>query len=279
MTILLAAGERVPVDGRVLKGRSDLDCSLVSGESIPQPVGAGSAASGRHAQPDGPAHDRRHRRREGLVPGRDDADDGGGGIRTLDVPAHRRPRSPALRSRRPPDRRGDIHRLGRSQPETSTGRSPSPSRSSSSRAPARSASPFPWCRSLPRGACSSRASWSRMAARSNASPKSTPSSSTRPAPSRSATPQLVDGSAIDPDALALAAAIASHSRHPYSLRAGRRRPSTRRRADRAGSRVRTSRLGTGSFDRRERVSARPTRMGACGRRVDACRSRRQQSSC
>jgi Cu2+-exporting ATPase len=36
MTILLAAGERVPVDGRVTQGRSDLDCSLVSGESLPQ---------------------------------------------------------------------------------------------------------------------------------------------------------------------------------------------------------------------------------------------------
>ena len=41
MTILLAAGERVPVDGRVLKGRSDIDCSLVSGESTAQPVGEG----------------------------------------------------------------------------------------------------------------------------------------------------------------------------------------------------------------------------------------------
>ena len=29
-------------------------------------------------------------------------------------------------------------------------------------------------------------------------------------------PRLVDGGAIDPDALELAAAIASHSRHPYS---------------------------------------------------------------
>jgi Cu2+-exporting ATPase len=36
MTILLAAGERVPVDSRVIKGRSELDCSLVSGESAPQ---------------------------------------------------------------------------------------------------------------------------------------------------------------------------------------------------------------------------------------------------
>src|SRR5262245_48652482 len=37
MTILLAAGERVPVDARVIVGRSDLDCSLVSGESLPRP--------------------------------------------------------------------------------------------------------------------------------------------------------------------------------------------------------------------------------------------------
>ena len=41
-TILLAAGERVPVDARVVTGRSDLDCSLVSGESLPQPVAEGS---------------------------------------------------------------------------------------------------------------------------------------------------------------------------------------------------------------------------------------------
>jgi P-type Cu2+ transporter len=42
MTILLTAGERVPVDGRVLKGQSDIDCSLVSGESIPQMAREGS---------------------------------------------------------------------------------------------------------------------------------------------------------------------------------------------------------------------------------------------
>ncbi len=42
MTILLAAGERVPVDARVMKGASDLDCSLVSGESRPQTAEPGS---------------------------------------------------------------------------------------------------------------------------------------------------------------------------------------------------------------------------------------------
>ena len=42
MTILLAAGERAPVDGRVIKGRSELDRSLVSGESAPQQAAEGT---------------------------------------------------------------------------------------------------------------------------------------------------------------------------------------------------------------------------------------------
>jgi Cu2+-exporting ATPase len=42
MTMLLAAGERVPVDARVVTGRSDIDCALVSGESLPQPATIGS---------------------------------------------------------------------------------------------------------------------------------------------------------------------------------------------------------------------------------------------
>jgi Cu2+-exporting ATPase len=43
MTIMLAAGERVPVDATVTKGTSELDVSLVSGEQAPQPAGIGSA--------------------------------------------------------------------------------------------------------------------------------------------------------------------------------------------------------------------------------------------
>jgi Cu2+-exporting ATPase len=41
MTIMLAAGERVPVDARILSGVSDLDRSLVTGESAPQPASPG----------------------------------------------------------------------------------------------------------------------------------------------------------------------------------------------------------------------------------------------
>ncbi|UGY15626.1 heavy metal translocating P-type ATPase [Bradyrhizobium septentrionale] len=41
MTILLAAGERVAVDCRVIGGHSELDYALVSGESAPQPAAEG----------------------------------------------------------------------------------------------------------------------------------------------------------------------------------------------------------------------------------------------
>jgi len=42
MTMLLAAGDRIPVDARVIAGRSEIDCSLISGESAPQAATAGS---------------------------------------------------------------------------------------------------------------------------------------------------------------------------------------------------------------------------------------------
>ena len=42
MQIMLAAGERVPVDARVVKGRSELDCAIVSGESDPVAVEPGA---------------------------------------------------------------------------------------------------------------------------------------------------------------------------------------------------------------------------------------------
>ncbi|MER9714491.1 cation-translocating P-type ATPase [Mesorhizobium sp. M0174] len=43
MQLLIAAGERIPVDGKIIRGFSDLDCSLVSGESVPRTVASGEA--------------------------------------------------------------------------------------------------------------------------------------------------------------------------------------------------------------------------------------------
>lgn len=41
MRILVAAGERIAVDGRIAEGRSNFDCALVTGESLPQEFGVG----------------------------------------------------------------------------------------------------------------------------------------------------------------------------------------------------------------------------------------------
>lgn len=41
MQLLIAAGERIPVDGKIIHGASDLDCSLVTGESTPRNVAPG----------------------------------------------------------------------------------------------------------------------------------------------------------------------------------------------------------------------------------------------
>lgn len=42
MTVLVAVGDRVPVDGTVLSGRSDLDTQIITGESLPEAVAEGS---------------------------------------------------------------------------------------------------------------------------------------------------------------------------------------------------------------------------------------------
>lgn len=42
MRILLAAGDRIPVDGMVVEGSSELDCAIATGESAPLHVGPGS---------------------------------------------------------------------------------------------------------------------------------------------------------------------------------------------------------------------------------------------
>jgi Cu2+-exporting ATPase len=45
MKVFIAAGDRVPVDAIVRQGLSELDCSLVTGESDPRPVKAGDVIS------------------------------------------------------------------------------------------------------------------------------------------------------------------------------------------------------------------------------------------
>jgi P-type Cu2+ transporter len=42
MTVLVAAGERIGIDGRVQAGRSEIDTSLITGESLARPVGVGA---------------------------------------------------------------------------------------------------------------------------------------------------------------------------------------------------------------------------------------------
>lgn len=42
MTLLIAAGERIPVDGTIIEGETELDCAVVTGESVPQRAAAGA---------------------------------------------------------------------------------------------------------------------------------------------------------------------------------------------------------------------------------------------
>jgi Cu2+-exporting ATPase len=51
MHLAIAPGDRIPVDGRVISGRSDMDFAVVNGESAPQLVEAGSLAPAGNTQP------------------------------------------------------------------------------------------------------------------------------------------------------------------------------------------------------------------------------------
>lgn len=42
MTVCLSSGDRIPVDGRIIEGTSNLDCSVATGESMPIAIGIGS---------------------------------------------------------------------------------------------------------------------------------------------------------------------------------------------------------------------------------------------
>lgn len=41
MTVLVAAGERIGIDGEIITGRSDVDAQVISGESVPESLGEG----------------------------------------------------------------------------------------------------------------------------------------------------------------------------------------------------------------------------------------------
>ena len=53
-TVLVLAGERVPVDGIVVSGTASLDLSVVTGESAPEPAGPGAAILSGSLNLDGP---------------------------------------------------------------------------------------------------------------------------------------------------------------------------------------------------------------------------------
>ena len=111
MTILLAAGERVPVDARVASGRSDLDCSLVSGESAPQPVAPGAMLRAGTLNLTGPltitataaAKDSFLAEMVRLMEAAE--------ARQVRLSPHRRPRRAALRARRSSDGAAQLPRL------------------------------------------------------------------------------------------------------------------------------------------------------------------------
>ena len=63
--VLVRPGDRIAVDGVVLEGRSEVDASLVTGETARETVGAGLAGLCRHRQRQRRAHRARHRRRRG----------------------------------------------------------------------------------------------------------------------------------------------------------------------------------------------------------------------
>lgn len=58
MVVIVAAGERVPADGRIIEGRSEVDTSLVTGESLPAAVAPGALLHAGTLNLAGPIHAR-----------------------------------------------------------------------------------------------------------------------------------------------------------------------------------------------------------------------------
>ena len=121
----LSAGERDPAGhahpaggGRARAGRcprrnrrSEIDCSLVSGESLPQPVAPGAVLSAGTLNLTGPLTIVATAAAEKFIPRRNGTDDGSGRSRALGLPAHRGSRLASLCAGRPSHRAPDFHRL------------------------------------------------------------------------------------------------------------------------------------------------------------------------
>ena len=90
MRIRVAAGERFPVDGAIIEGESDIDRSLVTGESQPQRAGVDTDVEAGTLNLTGAVDVVATRAAQELVSRRSDADDGSGRKWQIDLCADRR---------------------------------------------------------------------------------------------------------------------------------------------------------------------------------------------
>ena len=216
--VLVRPGGRVPADGRIVDGEAELDESMITGESRPVPRGPGDRVVAGTVSTDSSIRVRVDGRRRRHRAGRHPAPRGRGPGQPQPRPGARRPvrRGPLLRRRRrrPAHVRGlDARRAGR---RGGAQRRQRPG----DRLPARPRPGHPARgRALHGGRRPATGSWSRTAWPSSACGRSTPCSSTRPAPSRRATTPWAGSSARTcrrPRCCQLAAAVEADSEHPLA---------------------------------------------------------------
>ena len=110
--VVVRPGERVAVDGEIVEGRSHVDESLITGESLPVAKARGDRVTGGSINAEGAltvAHDGRRRRdHAGAHHPHGRVGAGGQGA----DPAHRRPRQRGLRAGGARHRAGHLPRLG-----------------------------------------------------------------------------------------------------------------------------------------------------------------------
>ena len=111
MRVQVAAGERIPVDGRVVEGESDIDESLITGETLPRWAGRRSRRPCRHRQYDARHHGAGDGDRRRHAAGRDRAPHAGGRAGAGAVRPARGSCVAALRAGRACARRNHVHRL------------------------------------------------------------------------------------------------------------------------------------------------------------------------